>query len=147
MYTIRTAGPGDLDAVRALYARSALSVEAHRQVLLDHPDALDLDAAGVRQGRTRVAVDDDEAVVGFSTAALNGDSWELEDLFVEPAVQGRGIGRSLVVDVLERARAGGARRVEVTAGPAQGFYERAGFRYDGEVATRFGPAVRMTQEL
>ena len=147
MHTIRTAGPGDLDAVRALYARSALSVEVHRQALLDHSDALDLDAAGVHQGRTRVAVDDAGAVVGFSTTAPHRDTWELEDLFVEPGVQGRGIGRSLVVDVLERARAGGARRVEVTAGTARGFYQGAGFRYEGEVATRFGPAVRMTYEL
>lgn len=147
MHTIRTARLPDLEAVRALYARSALSVDAHRRALLDHPDALELGGDGVRDGRTRVAVSGDGAVLGFSTTIADGDAWELVDLFVEPAVQRRGVGRSLLIDVLDRARAGGATRVEVTAGSARPFYERAGFRHDREVPTRFGPAARMTRDL
>jgi ribosomal protein S18 acetylase RimI-like enzyme len=37
--------------------------------------------------------------------------------------------------------------VEVTAGPAQEFYERVGFTVVGDAQTRFGPAVRMRREL
>jgi hypothetical protein len=35
----------------------------------------------------------------------------------------------------------------VIAGPAQGFYERVGFRLIGAADTRFGPAVRMRRDL
>ena len=35
----------------------------------------------------------------------------------------------------------------MTAGPAQGFYERTGFHLIGDAQTRFGPAVRMRREI
>ncbi len=35
----------------------------------------------------------------------------------------------------------------MTAGPAQGFYERLLFTVVGSAQTRFGPAVRMQREL
>ena len=52
---------------------------------------------------------------------------ELDGLFVEPELMGRGIGRELVADVI--ARSEGAMRLNVTANPcAVGFYEKLGFR-------------------
>ena len=41
----------------------------------------------------------------------------------------------------------GGRCLEVTAGPAQGFYERTGFYVVGNAQTRFGPAVLMRREI
>jgi ribosomal protein S18 acetylase RimI-like enzyme len=56
----------------------------------------------------------------------------------------RGIGRQLVRDVVEIAKARGIERVEVTANPqALSFYESLGFVSKGEAATMFGPAPRM----
>jgi len=50
--------------------------------------------------------------------------------------------------VAARARAAGARRIDVVANPnALGFYRKVGFRAVGEVATRFGPGLAMTLEL
>ena len=46
-----------------------------------------------------------------------------------------------------RASGQGAEALEVTAGPAQGFYERVGFTLIGAAQTRFGPAVRMRRDL
>jgi predicted N-acetyltransferase YhbS len=58
-----------------------------------------------------------------------------------------GIGRALVEDAAARASGAGARALEVTAGPAQGFYEKVGFRLIGAAQTRFGPAVRLRRDL
>jgi ribosomal protein S18 acetylase RimI-like enzyme len=52
-----------------------------------------------------------------------------------------------VQDAAERAGRVGAELLEVTAGPAQGFYEKVGFQVVGAVETRFGPAVRMRRRL
>ncbi len=96
----------------------------------------------------RVALDDDGTPIGFSVL-IPGDGrvHELDGLFVEPEHMGRGVGRALVEDALARASADGAERMEVTAGPAQGFYEKLGFHLVGPTRTRFGPAVRMGRDL
>jgi len=74
--------------------------------------------------------------------------WELEGLFVEQALMRRGIGARLLQDVFARAREAGVRRVAVIAEPhAAAFYERHGFVHEGDVATRFGPALRMGATL
>ena len=76
------------------------------------------------------------------------EAWDLDGLFVEPRVMGRGVGRALVQDVAGRARGTGAREVSVVANPqASGFYERLGFRAGDEVETRFGPARRMSRPV
>ena len=59
----------------------------------------------------------------------------------------RGIGRALVEDAAARASDDAANYLEVTAGPATGFYERVGFAIIAEAQTRFGPAVRMRRYL
>lgn len=46
----------------------------------------------------------------FHTSIWTGDTCYLQDLFVDPATRGRGIGRALIEAVGERARAGGATR-------------------------------------
>jgi GNAT superfamily N-acetyltransferase len=96
----------------------------------------------------RVAVDDNGAPIGFSVVIpTDGQVHELDGLFVEPAHMRRGVGRALVDAAAARASAQGAERLEVTAGPAQGFYETVGFYLVGDAQTRFGPAVRMRREL
>lgn len=52
---------------------------------------------------------------------------ELDGLFVEPDHLRQGIGSALVQDAAMRATANAAVDLEVTAGPAQAFYEQAGF--------------------
>ena len=86
--------------------------------LLARPDD-DSPPAGVAQVRYRHSV---------WTAA--DDCW-LEDLFVREAARGRGVGRALVAEVVQRARARGCRRVELDVNednpPALALYEAAGF--------------------
>lgn len=67
-------------------------------------------------------------VVGWASVERRGDVLWLEDLWVEPASMGRGVGREL----FERARALGAgcARMEWEADPnAVPFYERMGATY------------------
>ena len=86
--------------------------------------------------------------IGFSVVIPTGGAvHELDGLFVEPLQMHRGVGRALVDDAAARAAHGGAASLEVTAGPAQGFYEQVGFTLIGRADTRFGPAVRMRREL
>lgn len=147
---IRPALPDERAALEALQLRASLVHEAHREDLAAHPDAIALTEGAIEQRRVRVAAAaDDEAAVGFAEWSVTSrEEWELEGLFVEPPVMRRGIGAALVADALALARDRGVRRVAVVAQPAaETFYERCGFVAAGEVATRFGPAVRMAVEL
>jgi GNAT superfamily N-acetyltransferase len=141
---IRHAEAADLEHLRSLFRRSSLSNPGDRASLLAHPDALELSGAAVAQRRTRVATDEEGRIVGFVTVAEAPGSLELEDLFVDPDSMRGGVGTALVRDVVARARRDGVGRVEVTANEhALAFYRHAGFVYDHDVETRFGPAPRM----
>src|SRR5581483_6944061 len=135
-------------SLEALQRRSSDVWEAYREQLAAHPDAIELPQSYIENGWVRVAVDDDGTPIGFSVVIPSTAlSHELDGLFVEPAHMGGGVGRALVQDAAVRAIGQGAARLEVTAGPAQGFYERVGFHLIGAAQTRFGPAVRMRREL
>lgn len=59
----------------------------------------------------------DQQVVGFSICVLHPGTWTtapicyLEDLFVDPAERGGGIGRALIQDLIDRGRAQGWSRL------------------------------------
>jgi GNAT superfamily N-acetyltransferase len=111
-------------------------------------DVISLTENAIEQRRVRVATDGGE-LAGFAEWVVVSDhEWELEGLFVEPPFMRRGIGGRLVRDVFELARAAGVARVGLIAEPhAVAFYERRGFVREREVATRFGPALRMAASL
>lgn len=140
--SVRLAVIEDLDALREVYRLASLSNEHDRPNLLAHPELLDLDPAGVREGRTLAAVDRG-SVVGFATFSLHVEHLELEALFVAPDQRRRGHATRLVDAVVETARRADTTRVEVTANDhASAFYDAAGFVPVGTVETRFGPAPR-----
>lgn len=66
---------------------------------------------------------------------------EITHVLVQPARQGSGVGRALVEAATEEARAGGRDEMILVTPPdlgARAFYERLGWRADGEVTSRSG---------
>jgi ribosomal protein S18 acetylase RimI-like enzyme len=143
---IRDAAPNEKADLEALQLRASLVWEEYRAPLLANPDAIELPAGAIEAGRVRVAVAED-GPTGFSVVMPVVDgACELDGLFVEPELMGRGIGRELIADVV--ARSDGATRLEVTANPrAIGFYEKLGFQPGETVQTRFGAGLRMHLDL
>ena len=134
--------------LEALQRRSSDVWEEYREQLAANPGAIELPQAFIDKGWVRVAVDIHETPVGFSVVVpANGSVHELDGLFVEPDQMSSGVGRALVEDAAAGASDQGAEALEVTAGPAQAFYERVGFNLIGSAQTRFGPAVRMRRDL
>ena len=80
----------------------------------------------------------EEAVAGVAGTGRGPEvgTCELYTLYVDPAHQRRGAGRTLVAHAVEQAREAGASRVQVAVMPgnvgAIAFYEACGFEYAGE---------------
>jgi ribosomal protein S18 acetylase RimI-like enzyme len=145
---IRLGAPVDLVAVTGVYRRASLSNPGDRDLLLAHPEYLVLEPSGLAEGRTHVA-EDNGTVVGFATwAETEGDSVELEDLFVDPRWMRRGIATALVHCLCDVLRRRGADVLEVTANPdALEFYRAAGFVEIGVAQSVFASARHMRLSL
>ena len=145
---IRNATLADLPVLQDVYRRSSLSNEGDRANLLAHPETLVLSDRPIREGRSRAGMSPGGPILGFTTFAVVDRAIELEDLFVDPDVMRRGVGRQLVDDTAHTAVNRGLGRLEVAANPhALAFYLRVGFVVDHEVSTRFGPGVRMHRDV
>ncbi len=88
-------------------------------------------------------------VLGFATVLAGPEgAAELEDLFVDPDLWRRGVGRRLVREAERRARDLGAISLHVIAnGRAQAFYIACGFAILGTAKTELGPAPEMEKAL
>jgi GNAT superfamily N-acetyltransferase len=144
---VRTAAPDDLDALRGVFRRSALHWDDDRAWLLAHPHHLAW-SGPPPGGETRLVVADG-AVLGFaSVAPVEGRGWEVVDLFVDPDAMGRGVGRALIADLVDRARAAGVGVLWVTGNPsALGFYTAVGFVVAGTAPTARSEAPRLRLDV
>ncbi|MGB3777021.1 MAG: GNAT family N-acetyltransferase [Tunicatimonas sp.] len=75
-----------------------------------------------------------EHIVGYyAYRALADKTVELSNLFVAPTHIGKGVGRTLLHNFLERVATEGFRRITLNADPnAEGFYARHGFAVVGQ---------------
>ena len=146
--SIRFAKIEERDALEALQWRASLVWEEYRDALLAHPDAIELPAEQIVEGRTIVA-ELEARIVGFTVVLPREDGGaELDGLFVEPSVWRMGIGTRLIADAEILAAAGGAKFLHVVANPlAEGFYHSRGFVLTGEESTRFGIAHTMRKAI
>jgi len=145
---LRDALRTEAGVLEALQRRASDVWPIYREQLAANPDAISLPQSFIDNGWVRAAVVDNDTAVGFSVL-MPADAvvHELDGLFVDPAHMSRGVGRALVEDAAGRSIAGCARYLEVTAGPARGFYEGLAFEVVGSAETRFGRAVRMRRDL
>lgn len=92
--------------------------------------------------RIDVAELDDGTVVGM----VRLEDQTLEDLFVEPAAIGTGVGQALIRHVVRRAAAEGMRRLHIDADPnAEGFYLAVGAVRVGETPSQSIPGRTLPQ--
>ena len=134
----------DMAELRRIFRRASLSNENDREQLVANPESLVLAEDGVRERRTRVALDVSGSIIGFASYVISEYVAELEDLFVDPAWMRHGVGEALVVDISSLVREQNFESLEVTANPhALAFYEHMGFVADRLVDTEFYPAPRM----
>jgi ribosomal protein S18 acetylase RimI-like enzyme len=100
-------------------------------------------AAGVFEGEALVAV-------GLIAPSPERGGWRVRGMATATQARNRGAGAAVLDELLRHARASGAAQVWCHARtPAQGFYERAGFRVASEVfeIPPIGPHVVMERDL
>lgn len=91
----------------------------------------------------------DGRIAGMVALRMDGADAELEDFFVEPDLQGQGIGTALMKVFTDAARARGARTAGLDADPnAEAIYQRLGFvtvgrSPSGSIPGRFLPRMEM----
>jgi GNAT superfamily N-acetyltransferase len=126
---VRPARPADAESVFALLTAFATSYRPRREAFdtlyprLTHPAGSGILLVAEAEG----------AVIGYALAHrllvlyANGAVCELQELMVEPAHRGRGVGRRLVAAVERYAADAGAAEVAVPTRRARDFYLRLGF--------------------
>jgi RimJ/RimL family protein N-acetyltransferase len=81
--------------------------------------------------------------IGLLKVCRDAEPWDLVQIQLLPAYQGRGIGGALVEQVLREARAAGVGVVldVLRANPARRLYEQFGFRIQGPAGTEYRMSV------
>ena len=145
---VRPAVSSEQATLEELQRRASLANPGDRESVLAHPDAIELPLDQITAGRVFVS-EREGVIVGFAAALPREDGdTELDALFVEPALWGRGLGRMLVGHCAEVARANGSAALHVVGNPhAEGFYLACGFKRIGTVETRFGAGLSMRKML
>ena len=126
---IREGRESDFERLREI----AVEAKAHwgydRALVEEWAQGGDFEPESLRRRLLYVA-EEDGRPVGWAALIPRGEVGWLEDLWVDPAWIGRGLGRALFEHVAAAARERGARRLEWEAEPnAHGFYERMGAAY------------------
>ena len=157
---VRPAVPDDVARIRELVLALATYERAADRVRLTEEQLRD-SLFGAAPAVYALVAEADGAVVGCAIYFLNFSTWEgthgiyLEDLFVEPAHRGSGLGQALLGSLAALARARGYARVEWWVldwnAPSIAFYRRLGaeamdewtvFRLSGPALERAAAAVR-----
>jgi GNAT superfamily N-acetyltransferase len=145
---IRFAQEGELDELselalrsKAVHGYSSEFLEACREELTVTPARLATETILVAEQSGRR--------LGFVAVAVDGDSADLMDLFVEPDLRGSGVGSQLFEAAVETARISGASRLEIEADPhAEVWYlsrgaERIGEAPSGSIPDRVLPVLEL----
>jgi GNAT superfamily N-acetyltransferase len=126
------------------------TVALRRAVLLD-PFGIPLAAAQVddQDAHHLGAFLAQECVGCLFLIERGGGTWQLRQMAVMADLQGRGIGRRLVLEAFSRAREAGIAQLMAHARePAVAFYERMGFTVTGEPFEQVGlPHRTVTKTL
>ena len=145
---IRSAEPTEQKQLEDLQRRASLNNPGDREVLLAHPDAIELPLEQIVTGGVFVS-ESAGAITGFAAILPRSDGdTDLDGLFVDPVMQRRGIGRALVEHCAGAARSRGSSALYVIGNPhAEHFYLSCGFNIIGTSETQFGTGLLMRLSL
>ena len=149
--TVRAAAHGDAATISSLAMRSKAHWGYSAEFMTSCRDELTYTGSQIESTKYEFFVCEVEArIAGFYALELLGpDDAELEALFVEPEMIGRGFGRTLIEHAKARATTLGIRQIVIQGEPnAQAFYEAAGGVCDGRresssISGRFLPIFRI----
>lgn len=127
---VRPARSGEGASLTALCVRSKAHWGYDAAFMNSSAAALNVNENDIAAGRVLVATDDAGRVIGMACVLPEGDTSDLDALFIDPPAIGSGAGRALFEAAIAVARQQGARRITILADPnAAAFYERMGARY------------------
>lgn len=128
---IRQAEKADLDALSAICLRAKAHWGYDDAFMAACKDELSLKEVGLGPG---LALWEDAGTpLGVVQVLVDGDTSELDDLFIDPSAMGKGIGKHLFLWAAEFAREKGAQHMSLTSDPyAEPFYLRMGAKKVGE---------------
>ena len=127
---VRPARSGEAATLTALCIRSKAHWAYDEAFMKLSAAALAVDEADIAAGRVLVAAAGEGAPLGMAAVLGDGETVDLDSLFVDPPAIGSGAGRLLFQAAIQRARDLGARRMTILADPnAVSFYERMGARF------------------
>ncbi len=146
--TIRLAVAAEKKALEALQWRASLSNPGDRDVLLAHPEVIELPLQQIEAGGVFVA-EVAGVVKGFAAICTRDDGeLDLDALFVEPDAKRQGMGHALVEHVRSVAKGMGAKSIHVIGNPhAEDFYLACGFKLLGKQEMRFGIGLLLRLDL
>jgi GNAT superfamily N-acetyltransferase len=126
---VRSARAGEAASLTALCVRSKAHWGYDAAFMRLCVPALTVHEADIAAGRVLVATDDGSPLA-LAEVLGEGDTVELQEMFVDPPAIGRGLGRLMFEQAVAKARALGARRMTILADVnAAPFYERMGARF------------------
>jgi GNAT superfamily N-acetyltransferase len=127
---VRSAKPGESQSLTGLCVRSKAHWGYDAAFMKLSAVTLAVGEDDIAAGRVLVAVDDADRAIGMACVLQDGDTADLDALFIDPPAIGGGAGRALFDAAASLARRQGARRMTILADPnAVAFYERMGARY------------------
>lgn len=129
-----------------------LEVVRLRDLHLRQPIGLrlrDEERLGEESHRHFALVENERIVGGLIANPLEAEAVKLRQMWIDPALRGRGLGRELLEGVEKLLAAEGVRHFTLHAREsAAGFYRTCGYRAVGETFTEVGmPHVRMEKRL
>ncbi len=127
MPVIRPARAGEAAGLTALCVRSKAHWGYDAEFMQRSAATLVVRAEDIVAGRVLVAIDAADAPVAVACVVPEGETADLDLLFVDPPAIGSGAGRTLFAASVELAKFLGARTLTILADPnAALFYERVG---------------------
>ncbi|MEU5860431.1 MULTISPECIES: GNAT family N-acetyltransferase [unclassified Nonomuraea] len=131
-WELRTAGPDEVEAIAELRA-TVMRPDLERLGRYDEHRVRQRFRDSFSPGHTSVILAGG-AFAGCVTLRPAEDGRWLEHFYLDPALQGRGLGSAVLRTLLDRADAEGApvRLIVLRGSAAQRLYERHGFTVEGE---------------